>query len=593
MVTKKFRLISEIYDKQCKLVISSPSNWEAFLRSACYNYKLRFDEQLLVFAQRPDATAVLEVADWNKKFGRWVNRGTHGIAVFEDANCSSQRLVHYFDISDTHESDLSRKVPIWEMKEEYGADVIETIENTFGELGNKETLANAVKSAAKNAVEDNISDYLFDLLENANNSLLDGLPESEINRIFKATVTNSVAFMTMTRLGIDASEYFDTDDFYGIVNFSTQKTLNIFGNATSDIAEMGLTEISHTVFSLERQKSQKSIVKSSKTKYNKDDEKTERRSENGRYNLHEGRRLLSSRLRTAGTTGTDTGQVLTFKERVPEGTPQVDLLQLSDELHTERTSERYSAESQRDGRTLNKTDGSVRGRDGGPESEGYDELGSQDEQYQEQSSGNRTDGGRIRLEYYDRTHEDKSLPFFGGDDTVREILRTTPHLKASKDEIRVFFEANADEDTRTSYIKSIFNNDYTELTLEDGRTVGYKTFENVLHLWEGKYDGRTAQSFYDWTVIAGHFEAMRLLGELQDTIKPLPSVEGQMELIIGGAKKQKPAVFTFSQEIIDAVLTRGSGISEGKMRIYEQFSKSLSATDCLLKISCRRTYKRL
>ena len=186
---------------------------------------------------------------------------------------------------------------------------------------------------------------------------------------------------------------------------------------------------------------------------------------------------------------------------------------------------------------------------------------------------------RLTLDYYDRSHEDKSLPFFGGDDTVREILGTTPHLKASKDEIRAFFEATADEDARISYIKRIFNNDYTEVILSDGRRVGYKTYQNVLQLWEGSYLSRTAQSFYDWGVIAQHFEAMRLLGELQDTMKPLPSIDGQLSLMTAGAEERKPSAFTFSQEIIDAVLTRGSGISEGKMRIYEQFHKSLSAKE--------------
>ncbi|WP_319638485.1 N-6 DNA methylase [Dorea formicigenerans] len=207
-------------------------------------------------------------------------------------------------------------------------------------------------------------------------------------------------------------------------------------------------------------------------------------------------------------------------------------------------------------------------------------MGSSDELSSQFGTGNRESGSDIRLEYYDRTHEDKSLPFFGRDEVINEILRTTPHLSASLEEIKDYYEHNPDNKDRTAYIKSIFNNDYTELTLEDGRTVGYKTFENVLHLWEGKYDSRTAQSFYDWAVIARHFEAMRLLGELSDSIKPLPSMDGQMSFILDGrAEEKKTSAFTFSQEIIDAVLANGSGFSEGKMRIYEQFEKSLSAKE--------------
>ncbi|WP_322101131.1 N-6 DNA methylase [Pseudoruminococcus massiliensis] len=207
-------------------------------------------------------------------------------------------------------------------------------------------------------------------------------------------------------------------------------------------------------------------------------------------------------------------------------------------------------------------------------------MGSSDELPSQFGTGNRESGSDIRLEYYDRTHEDKSLPFFGRDEVINEILRTTPHLSASLEEIKDYYERNPDNKDRTEYIKSIFNNDYTELTLEDGRTVGYKTFENVLHLWEGKYDSRTAQSFYDWAVIAQHFEAMRLLGELSDSIKPLPSMDGQMTFILDGrAEEKKTSAFTFSQEIIDAILANGSGFSEGKMRIYEQFEKSLSAKE--------------
>ncbi|WP_420314206.1 N-6 DNA methylase [Blautia massiliensis (ex Durand et al. 2017)] len=207
-------------------------------------------------------------------------------------------------------------------------------------------------------------------------------------------------------------------------------------------------------------------------------------------------------------------------------------------------------------------------------------MGSSDELPSQFGTGNRESGSDIRLEYYDRTHEDKSLSFFGRDEVINEILRTTPHLSASLEEIKDYYERNPDNKDRTEYIKSIFNNDYTELTLEDGRTVGYKTFENVLHLWEGKYDSRTAQSYYDWAVIARHFEAMRLLGELSDSIKPLPSMDGQMTFILDGrAEEKKTSAFTFSQEIIDAVLANGSGFSEGKMRIYEQFEKSLSAKE--------------
>ena len=576
-MARKYDFISELYNRTCKTVVASPASWEAFLRSACYNYRLRFDEQLLVHAQRPDATAVLQIDDWNQKFGRWVNRGAHGIAVFEDADQRRQRLVHYFDISDTHPSRFSRRVPIWQMRDEYTAEVIDTLESTFGELNDKETLAVAIESAARNAVEDNIPDYLPDLIYSVKDSFLDGVSEEEITHIFKKAVRNSVAYMTMTRLGIEAGEYFEPDDLRDVVNFTTPATLNALGYATSDIAEMGLAEISRTILALDRQN--RIIAEKTKADYNVGKEKNERSPDDERDHLHEAGGLSAPRSDNAGAAGAVDGQVRPDAEEVPEGASQGTLLQPADELRPERASERHGAQSERAGTDADGADGSVGGRDGESESDGYDELGSEDEQYPEPGSGDRDVGGNLRLDYYDRSHEDKSLPFFGGDDTVREILGTTPHLKASKDEIRAFFEATADENARISYIKRIFNNDYTEVILSDGRRVGYKTYQNVLQLWEGSYLSRTAQSFYDWGVIAQHFEAMRLLGELQDTMKPLPSIDGQLSLMTAGAEERKPSAFTFSQEIIDAVLTRGSGISEGKMRIYEQFQKSLSAKE--------------
>ena len=463
------------------------------------------------------------------------------------------------------------------MRDEYTAEVIDTLESTFGELNDKETLAVAIESAARNAVEDNIPDYLTDLLYSVKDSFLDGVSEEEITHIFKTAVRNSVAYMTMTRLGIEAGEYFEPDDLRDVVNFTTPATLNALGYATSDIAEMGLAEISRTILALDRQN--RIIAEKTKADYNVGKEKTERSPDDERDHLHEAGGLSAPRSDNAGAAGAVDGQVRPDAEEVPEGASQGTLLQPADELRPERASERHGAQSERDGTDADGADGSVGGRDGESESDGYDELGSEDEQYPEPGSGDRDGGGNLRLDYYDRSHEDKSLPFFGGDDTIREILGTTPHLKASKDEIRAFFEATADENARISYIKRIFNNDYTEVILSDGRRVGYKTYQNVLQLWEGSYLSRTAQSFYDWGVIAQHFEAMRLLGELQDTMKPLPSIDGQLSLMTAGAEERKPSAFTFSQEIIDAVLTRGSGISEGKMRIYEQFHKSLSAKE--------------
>ena len=576
-MARKFDLISELYERTCFAVTDNPVNWQSFLKTAGRNFRLRFDEQLLIYAQRPDATAVLEIERWNGTFGRWVNRGAKGIAVFEDADRSRQRLIHYFDISDTHESRHSRTVPIWEMRPDYEAEVIETLENTFGAVNDTTSIENVVKESIANAVEDNIADYISDFMSLGAGSDIEYLSADEANALYLELVRNSVSYMVMARLGLDADKVYSPDDFVGISNFNSQEVLNAVGIATSDIAEMALLPVSRTISTLSKEN--RIIDEQGQSEYNKDI-KDERSQSDERNHIHDGGRLQSSEPEIAGADGSDSRQMVADEENLSEGTSQNPVLQSSDERDYEQSLGGGSAESERTGGNSRKADGRESGTDRADESGRYDEMGSPDEQHQELGTGNREESGNIRLEYYDRNHEDKSLPFFGGDDTIREILGTTPHLSASKEEIKDFYERNTDNATRTEYIKGIFNNDYTQLTLNDGRLVGYKTFQNVLHLWEGKYENRTAQSFYDWGVIAQHFEAMRLLGELTDTMKPLPSMDGQLTLIMGNqAEEQKTSAFTFSQEVIDAVLTRGSGVSEGKMRIYEQFEKSLSVKE--------------
>ena len=574
-MAKKYDFICELYEQTCKEILSSPEKWKLFLQSACRNYKLRFDEQILVYAQRPDATAVLEIEHWNKKFGRWINRGAHGIAVFEDTARNKQRLIHYFDISDTHESRYSRPVPIWQMKPEYSDDIIKALESTFGELSDRSSLEAAILSASKNAVDDNISDYLSDLLDLAENSLSDGVSDEEIAVIYRKTVQNSVAYMLMFRLGLDTEGIFEHDDFRGAVNFTTPAMLNALGFATSDISQKCLSEVARTVIQLQRE-----LATEQTQEYNigiNKEEQSERSLHHEENHIYNAGELQPAEPDNAGTAGGELGQIRSDEKGISQGASQNSLLQSSDELHSDRTLGRNRTESFDDGRSADEADGGEGRNHGELESGGYDVVGSENEQFEEPGAGDRKSGSNLRL-VYDRSHEDKSLPFFGGDEVINEILGTTPHLKVSKDEIRAFYENTPDDTARTEYIKGIFNDDYTELILSDGRRVGYKTFENVLHLWEGSYLKRTAQSYYDWGVIAQHFEAMRLLGQLQDTIKQLPSLDGQFTLMFE-AEDKKSSAFTFSQEIIDAVLTNGSGISEDKMRIYEQFEKSLSAKE--------------
>lgn len=247
----RYKALTELY-QETQRKVTSPEQWQAFLTSACRNYRLPFEEQLLVYAQRPDATAILEIERWNKRFGRWVNRGANGIAVFDDQSDRS-RLKYYFDVSDTHEGRFSRPVPLWTVQPEYGPDVIETLENNFGELEHKEDLGEALLSAAKNAVEDNMPDYLAELKNITENSFLEGLDELNLEVEYRRALQNSIGYMLVVRCGLDPAEYFEEDDFRDVLNFNTPETLNALGVATGDISQMCLSEISRTVLALQRQ----------------------------------------------------------------------------------------------------------------------------------------------------------------------------------------------------------------------------------------------------------------------------------------------------------------------------------------------------
>ena len=247
-----YKALTELY-RETQRKVTAPSEWQAFLAAACRNYRLSFYEQLLVYAQRPDATAVLEIERWNRQFGRWVNRGANGIAVFDGEHNGKPRLKYYFDISDTHEARFPRPVPLWTVREEYAPDIIETLENSFGELEHKEDLGEALLSAAKNAVEDNMPDYLSELKTLTEGSFLEELDELNLEVEYRRAVQNSIGYMLLVRCGLDPSDYFEDEDFRDVLNFNTPQTLNALGVAAGDISQMCLSAISRTVLALQRQ----------------------------------------------------------------------------------------------------------------------------------------------------------------------------------------------------------------------------------------------------------------------------------------------------------------------------------------------------
>ena len=313
-MARRFQEITEVYRQEIA-ALARADRWTAFLRSACRNYKLPFEEQVLVHAQRPDATAVLEIERWNRQFGRWVNKGATGIAVFDRDYPGRTHLKYYFDISDTHESRLSRPVPLWQVPTEQEPDVIEALENRFGALDDKGTLEEAIVSAMENAAADNMTDYLDDLQNCRDNSLLEELDELNLSVLYRRLLENSTAYMLMCRCGLEPDEYFDPEDFSEVFNFNTPETLNALGVATRDIAESGLSAIALTVRS--RQKQIRTIAQAPENEYpiDKQTETQTERSENHGTDMllsydgaaNEFRMVLKGKLSHTAVLGADAG----------------------------------------------------------------------------------------------------------------------------------------------------------------------------------------------------------------------------------------------------------------------------------------------
>lgn len=508
----KFELITKAYSDGCADVIRSPQNWCEFLSSACYNYRLRFDKQLLIFIQRPDATAVLEFEKWNKRFNRKINRNAKGIAVFADVERT--KIKHYFDISDTNENELSRPVPIWKYKDEYENDVIETFENTFGALSNKNDIVDAVMSAADNAVEDNTIDYIAELPSIKNDSFLEELDDDSISTIYRRAIKNSVAFMVLTRLGINANEYFSREDFEGVVNFNTTETLNALGYATSDITEIALNEVSKTVLSLE--KSNHIIAKSEKAEYTKAENKNiERSVSNDTNHLQKTGRSADTELGTSGTEEFDIEQIWSVEEKVSQGGASSAVLQPVDNGQARQPSARGGRESEINGRIIDEENVSSGGLDRGAESNRPNDLGSGNEQPETEGAGNRDERGNLRSV----TDE---LPPFLDDDLIMGVLENSDDDLVHKKSFIVEKFKKLSVSEKIPYTQTLYGGHFTEYNINN-TTVGLKAEKDGLLMYEGTYKSRTKESGFSWGVVA------ELIGQLIDSGKYLPKEKKEQE----------------------------------------------------------------
>ncbi len=422
----KFQLITELYDQTVQSVTGNYQSWTGFLRAACYNYKCPFDEQLLIYAQRPDATAVLEMERWNRQFGRWVNRGAKSIAVFGDDGQNCLKL--YFDVSDTHASRFARPLPIWTMHPAFEPEVIETLEATFGNLSEKENLADAVRSACHNAVADNITDYLQDLRECREDSLLEELDDLSLEVFYRDALEVSVAYMLLTRLGLRADDYFSPDEFAHVYEFNTPPTINALGIATSDIAEMGLREISRTVMQAQRDQFFANREKSGYDDRTEQHETTgHERSEHHGSDLSDAERLSGAEPADAADAGGTSGQVRGAAERISDEAPQGALHQPQDQRQADGAFGGNRADRAEDGGADRGADGTDRGRDGGTESDQSPALDGPDEQSPAQRGGTGAERPDLQLNQEETAKAGSDeLPAFSSADspqpTVKELF---------------------------------------------------------------------------------------------------------------------------------------------------------------------------
>ena len=598
-MAKKLDSIVELAAQKTREISANSGNYMAFLTTAAHNFKYDFRDQLLIYAQKPDATACAQIDFWNKH-GRYVNRGTRGIALLVDTD-RGYKLRYVFDMSDTN-SRQGRTIPIWKMEPRYEDTVIEALENSYGEFPDRSGLAACLLETAKVIVEDNFGDYYTELRGVKAGSLLEELDDLSTETWFKGLVESSVAFIMLTRCGIDPMDYFSGEDFAHVYDFDTPETLSILGGAVSDIAEMPLREIATTVLSLYRteQRENRTFDGNSDRQYHGGRINQKRSVEHG-TDISDGRRLPPAQ---PGSAGSPEGRKIWDAAAQLPSDPQERLLHGD---APQRQAERPSGEDRPaghgDGGAADGSDGAGAGRDGGAEGQQSDEVGGPDEQHPGSGGGSGADGaglhGRVSgpliageelpqapvdgtsgTTGLQNSHHDfdahTDIPYYHEDSEKQELLRVSDALKDHRIEIAAFFEAHEDRKERGDFIKGFFDNTYVEKILSNGQRAGYRAWDDVLDLWRGAYLSREKEDFLRWPHVADAIQGMILLGQwLDPEERPLPS-EAEQITFIEQAEREKREVFTLPQEAIDYVLCGGSGVSAGKFRIYEQFQKQES-----------------
>lgn len=570
-MASKLRLITDLYGETLTQISKNPDDWISFLECAAMNYKYPFNDQVLIYAQRPEAVACAKIEAWNKQVGRWVNRGAKGIALLSEDN-GYTNLRYVFDIADTN-SKFGKSFRLWSVPKPYEVDIIESLENKYGELEDKSSLGLAIKSVSKILVEDNMQDYLEDLKFYRENSSLEPMTDEAVQLLFQNALENSIAFSMIKRCGLNPNDYFTNKDFTPILAFDSYETITRLGVATSEISEMGIREIYNTIKKLRINEINKirtfDIDKDLSYDVSESRETVERRN-NDEYNLHTQRGLRDTGPSDTREQDSSGGQIRNDEVKVLEREQEISIHDSINEQSTSRTLDEYSRSSNGESRTDSIRNESQREDNRTNETTRSYEMDRLNEQLEDISRGDSSERIDLRLNNYDpsqsRTH------YVVVDEKINQILSTTPHLRKSNKEIKDFIQNEKDVTKRAEYLKGIFNKDYTGVIVDD-QMYGYKTFDNGILFWKGNFLSRDTESFVSWEDLTYHYDAMILLNQLNDRIEPLPSVTDQLSFIDENSEKSVSDL-EFTQEFVDRYLTEQH--SDTKFSIYEQFSKSLS-----------------
>lgn len=570
-MASKLRLITDLYGETLTQISKNPDDWMSFLECAAMNYKYPFNDQVLIYAQRPEAVACAKIEAWNKQVGRWVNRGAKGIALLSEDN-GYTNLRYVFDIADTN-SKFGKSFRLWSVPKPYEVDIIESLENKYGELEDKSSLGLAIKSVSKILVEDNMQDYLEDLKFYRENSSLEPMTDEAVQILFQNALENSIAFSMIKRCGLNPNDYFTNEDFTPILAFDSYETITRLGVATSEISEMGIREIYNTIKKLRINEINKirtfDIDKDLSYDVSESRETVERRN-NDEYNLHTQRGLRDTRPSDTKEQDSSGGQIRNDEVKVLEREQEISIHNSINEQSTSRTLDEYSRSSNGESRTDSIRNESQREDNRTNETTRPYEMDRLNEQLEDISRGDSSERIDLRLNNYDPSQS--KTHYVVVDEKINQILSTTPHLRKSNKEIKDFIQNEKDVTKRAEYLKGIFNKDYTGVIV-DNQMYGYKTFDNGILFWKANFLSRDTESFVSWEDLTYHYDAMILLNQLNDRIEPLPSVTDQLSFLDENSEKSVSDL-EFTQEFIDRYLTEQH--RDTKFSIYEQFSKSLS-----------------